>query len=111
MTRSAAKTPTKKAPRGRPFQPGADPRRNAAGRKPSRATQALHAAITDDDLVAMWRAGIEEAKAGDEKWAALIAAYFDGRPVARNEDGKPGDFTGLEDVPIEELEQRLRAVK
>jgi hypothetical protein len=102
---------------GRPgtFQKGHDPRRNLGGRKPSRATQALHEAITDGDLVTMWKAGIREAKAGNEKWAALIAAYFDGKPVARQEDGKPGDFgLDLNEWSVDDLERvakKLRRVK
>ena len=99
-------TAAKKAPRGRPFEKGQDPRRNLGGSRPQRATQALLKAVSEDDLVAMWAAGLAFAKAGDAKWAALIAAYLDGKPVARNEHGEPGDF----DLSLEAARKVLKIV-
>lgn len=102
----------KKAPRGVPFQKGTDPRRNLGGRRPSRATQALHEAIKDNDLVAMWRSGMAAAQGGDAKWAALIAAYLDGKPVGREENGQPGDFDlDLSDIDSEKLRAAFKRVK
>ena len=98
-------------PRGKPFQKGDDARRNRGGRRPSPATAALHRAVSDEDLEAMWRAGLAAARAGDARWATLIAAYLDGKPVARNEHGEPGEFGDLADVPTDELRQMLTRVK
>ena len=112
MAQSAAAVTANKPPRGRPFQPGVDSRRNLGGRRPSRATQALHDAIKDGDLVTMWKRGMELAQEGDEKWAALIAAYLDGKPVGRQEDGKPGDFDfDLSDLDTTKIRTALTRIK
>ncbi len=87
----AAKSKGRRRGPGRPFAPG-DPRINRGGRRASPATAALHRAVTDEDLEAMWRGGLAAAQGSDARWAALIAAYLDGKPVQRNEHGEPGDF-------------------
>jgi hypothetical protein len=51
----------------------------------------------------MWRAGLEMAKQGDSKWAALIASYLDGKPIAREEHGEPGDF----DLSMDQVRKAL----
>ncbi len=95
---------------GKPFVPG-DSRINRDGRRASPATAALHRAVTDEDLETMWRGGLAAAQSGDARWAALIAAYLDGKPVARNEHGEPGEFGDLADVSTDELRQMLTRVK
>ncbi len=101
-------------PRGRPFGAGADPRRNTtSGRRPNPATAALREAVGDQDLRDMWRAGIGYARDGSVQWAGLIAAYLDGKPIARAEQGEPGDFErpDLSEFSTEDLKAAIRAVK
>ena len=95
---------------GRPFVKG-DPRINREGRRPQPSTAALLEVATHEDLLAMWRAGLTAARGGDVRWAALIVAYLDGKPVARNEHGEPGEFSDLADVSTDELRQMLTRVK
>jgi hypothetical protein len=84
---------------------------NRGGRRPSPASRALLNAASDQDLETMWAAGLARAKAGDVRWATLIAAYLDGKPVGRDEMGYPGAFSDLADVPTEELRKLLREVR
>ncbi len=61
----------------------------------------------------MWRAGIGYARDSSVQWAGLIAAYFDGKPIARAEQGEPGDFEtpGLSGLSTEDLREAIRAVR
>ena len=99
-------------PRGKPFTWGDDPRRNTTGIRHQPSTAALSEAVSDDDLKTMWASGVARAKAGDVRWAALIAAYLDGKPVSRQESGDPGEFLGpdLSQIPTEELRAYIKAV-
>ena len=105
-------------PRGRPVRQGFDERRHA-GRAPNPMTAALRELVAEggeqgiDDLKEIWRTGFSRAKAGDLGWATLIAAYLDGRPVARQESGGPGDFArpDLSGFTTEELRQCLEVLK
>ncbi len=107
-----------KKPRGRPFRQGFDERRHA-GRAPNPMTAALRELVGEgfevgiDDLKEVWRTGIARAKAGDLGWATLMAAYLDGKPVARREQGGPGDFArpDLSEFSSEELREFIRAVR
>ena len=107
-----------KEPRGRPFRQGFDERRHA-GRAPNPMTAALRELVAEggeqgiDDLKEVWRTGITRAKAGDLGWATLIAAYLDGKPVARQEQGGPGDFArpDFSGFSSEELREFIRAVR
>ena len=105
-------------PRGRPFRQGFDERRHA-GRAPNPMTAALRELVAEggeqgiDDLKEVWRTGIARAKAGDLGWATLMAAYLDGKPVARQEQGGPGDFgrPDFSDLTTDELREYIRVLR
>ena len=103
---------------GRPFPKGSSGNPGGRARGPKLSTLIAAelekatvegSAITKAQVIAARLVNLAEA--GDLGAIREVLDRLEGRAVARNEDGKPGDFTGLEDVPIEELEQRLRAVK
>jgi hypothetical protein len=93
----------------RPFPKGQSG--NPGGRPKAVATRALRAEITDEDLRAIWRRCIDQAKAGDDRARQTILDRLEGRAVQRNEDGEPGPFDSLEDVDTEVLRKALRRVK
>ena len=66
-----------------------------------------------DDLKEVWRTGIARAKAGDLGWATLMAAYLDGKPVARQEQGGPGDFgrPDFSDLTTDELREYIKVLR
>ena len=107
--------PTKRRGPGRPFSSGHDPRRHTGGTRPNPATFALRQAIAEapDELVDMWRVGIARARAGDVHWASLIAAYSDGKPVARQEQGGPGAFArpDFSDLTTDELREYIKVLR
>jgi hypothetical protein len=102
-----------KRPRGKPFERGHDPRRNMNGVRHRPSTAALYEAASDEDLEKMWAAGLARAIAGDVKWATLIVAYLDGKPLGREERGQPGEFQriDLSQYSSEELRAFIKAVK
>ena len=57
--------------------------------------------VTHADLVGQKVLSLIEA--GDKDMIRLVWAYTDGQPVARNENGEAGTFTGMEDVPTPDL--------
>jgi hypothetical protein len=110
----------KREPRGKPFEKGYDPRRNLKGQIVANPmTAALRTLVSEgqelgiEDFEEIWRTGLSRAKAGDRGWAALIAAYSDGKPVARQEQGGPGDFgrPDLSGFSSEELREFIHAVR
>lgn len=88
---------------GRPFQKGADPRRNLGGRPKAILTAALLATLTEADAEAIMTQVIVDAKAGDLQAIAMLWDRLEGKAIGRNEAGAPGEFTGLEDKPLEEI--------
>lgn len=102
----------KRAPRGKPFSKGDDPRRNPAGRPRAVATAILRRVITEDDLESMWLATIKDAIDGDKDARRDILDRLEGKAVARNESGDPGDFDAdLSDVDTKSLKAALKRVK
>ena len=103
-----------KKPRGRPFQKGFDERRHA-GRAPNPMTAALREVMDEspEDMKEAWRVAFRFAKAGNIPALLAIAAYSDGKPVARQEQGGPGDFgrPDLSEFSSEELREFIRAVR
>jgi hypothetical protein len=88
---------------GKPFQKGDDPRRNRAGRPKALLTAALAETLTDDDARAIMKQVILDARGGDLQAIAMLWDRLEGKPIGRNEQGAPGEFTGLEDKPLAEL--------
>ena len=118
MTRP--KTIGTKEPRGKPFTRGYDPRRNLKGQIVTNPmTAALRTLVSEgqelgiEDFKEIWRTGIARAKAGDIHWATLIAAYSDGKPVARQEQGGPGAFArpDFSDLTTDELREYIKVLR
>jgi hypothetical protein len=80
---------------------------NPGGRLRDPLTRALRAALTDEDLTAIVETVIAFAKAGKIEYVQMIWDRIEGKVVARQEAGDPGAFTGLEDVPTDELIRRI----
>ena len=93
----------------RPFPKGRSG--NPSGRPKAVATQALRAELTDEDLRAIWRRCIDQAKAGDDRARQTILDRLEGKPVQRNEQGEPGTFDELDDVDTEVLRKALKRLK
>lgn len=95
----------------KPFVKG-DPRINRGGRPKPILTQALMATMTEGDASVILKSVIAQAKAG-EAWAVqMLWDRIEGKPVARNEDGKPGDFDAdLEPEEISDLRSALKVVR
>ena len=102
-------------PVGRPFQKGHDPRRHTGGSSKHPATRALQELTGGDPerLKELWEVAFAQARGGDARWAALILAYLDGKPVAKTEVGEPGAFQriDLSEYSSEELREFIRAVR
>jgi hypothetical protein len=88
---------------GRPFQKGADPRRNPGGRPKALLTAALSATLTEADARLIMQQVITDAKGGDLQAIQMLWDRLEGKAIGRNESGQPGEFTGLEDLPLAEL--------
>ncbi len=103
-------TAKKKAP-GRPFVKD-DPRINRRGRPKAILTQALMAMMGDGDADAIIKRVVALAKSGDLQAVQMLWDRIEGKPVARNEDGKPGDFdSDLEPEEISDLRSALKVVR
>ncbi len=100
-------------PRGKPFERGHDSRRNTSGVRHRPSTRALLEVATDEQLTGLWEAGLRRAIAGDVRWATLIVAYLDGKPLGREERGSPGDYhrIDLSEYSSDELRAFIKAVK
>lgn len=97
---------------GKPFQKGADPRRNRAGRPKALLTTALSAILTEADARAIMKQVIDDAKAGDIQAIAMLWDRLEGKAVARAENGQPGDFDlELDDSERERLRAALKVVR
>ena len=103
-----------KKPRGRPFRQGFDERRHA-GRAPNPMTAALREVMDEspEDMKEAWRVAFQFAKAGNIPALLAIAAYSDGKPVARQEQGGPGDFArpDFSDLTTEELREYIKVLR
>jgi hypothetical protein len=114
MARSREPEGPPRKPRGRPFRQGFDERRHA-GRAPNPMTAALREVMDEspEDMKEAWRVAFQFAKAGNIPALLAIAAYSDGKPVARQEQGGPGDFgrPDFSDFTSEELREFIRAVR
>ena len=96
---------------GKPFQKG-DARINRGGRPKQMLTKALAETLTDADAKAITLKVIGLAKAGDLQAAQMVWDRLEGKAIARNEDGKPGDFDlDLNDVDTQALKAALTRVK
>lgn len=91
---------------GRPFQRGTDPRRNLGGRPPQPIRAALARKADEATLDRIVDVALSQAQAGDAAARQWIADRLEGKAVARNEQGDPGDF----DIPLSEIAKRLRIV-
>ena len=80
-------------------------------RQPDPLLAMLRERMKDDDMERMIDVAISRAKAGDIRFFEMIWDRTAGKVVARQESGDPGAFTGLEDVPSEELIRRLDEYK
>jgi len=97
---------------GKPFQKGADPRRNAGGRPPALLTKAMQSVVTDADAEAIMKRVLTAAKKGDLQAVQMLWDRMEGKAVARNEQGEPGAFgLDLSDVDTDAIKAALRRVK
>src|SRR5690348_4492668 len=103
MTAQTVGVAARKPPRGRPFQRGDDPRRNRGGKPKALLSQAAAEALTPADAAATMQQVIAQAKRGELPAIAMLWDRLEGKAIARSEQGEPGDFTGLEEVPTPEL--------
>lgn len=91
----------------KPFVKG-DPRINRGGRPKKLLTKAISEILTDEDAASIVRVVMEQAKAGDLQAVQMLWDRLEGKAITRNENGGAGEFTGLEDVPTEELIRLVR---
>lgn len=97
--------------RGRPFQKG-DARINRGGRPKQLLTSAIAETLTSEDSKAIVTKVIAMAKAGDLQAAQMLWDRLEGKAIARNENGSPGEFDeALDDVETTTLKAALKAVK
>src|SRR5215213_7303692 len=83
---------------GRPFQKGHDPRRNPHGPRAQPVTRALAKTLTEKRAEKIAEVVVAAAEAG-ESWAVqFLADRLEGKAVARNEQGQPGEFDTSVDV-------------
>ena len=114
MTAKKAPGTSKPRGKGRPFLKGYDPRRSV-GSAPNPMTRALREVLAEspEDMRTAWRVALDFAKAGKIDALLAIAAYSDGKPIARQEQGGPGDFLrpDLSQFSSEELREFIHAVR
>lgn len=91
----------------KPFVKG-DPRINRGGRPKKLLTKAISEILTDEDAASIVRVVMEQAKKGDLQAVQMLWDRLEGKAITRNENGAAGEFTGLEDVPTEELIRLVR---
>ena len=91
------------------FKPGQSG--NPGGRLKDPLTRKLREKLSEEDLDTILGTVIAFAKAGKPEFVHMIWDRLEGKAVARQESGDPGAFTGLEDVPTDELVRHLRDLK
>jgi hypothetical protein len=74
----------------RPIKPGE--RRNPSGRPADLLSKALRRRLSKEDAERIADVLIAEAMAGNLKAIEIIWDRLEGKPVARQEHGEPGDF-------------------
>lgn len=92
----------------KPFVKGHDPRRNVGGRPKAVLSHALLATMSDADAEDILKVVVAAAKKGDLQAVQMLWDRSEGKAIARQESGNPGDFTGLEDVPTADLIELMR---
>lgn len=98
---------TQKRVVGRPFQKGQSG--NPSGRPRNVFTQALHNGVTPEIAAQITQQLIDLALSGDLKAIEVLLDRIEGKAVARQEQGKPGEFDAL--APLAELStDELRAL-
>lgn len=108
----AAGSAAKKAPRGRPFQKGVDPRRNVGGGRPHVLTAAVMDAVTPAKAKAVAAKVLALAEAGDLQAIGMLWDRLEGKAVARSENGQPGDFDlDMSDDEREQLRSALKVIR
>ena len=114
MTAKKAPGTSKPRGKGRPFLKGYDPRRSV-GSAPNPMTRALREVLDEspEDMKEAWRVAFQFAKAGNIPALLAIAAYSDGKPVARQEQGGPGDFRrpDFSDLTTDELREYIKVLR
>ena len=69
---------------------------NPGGRPKDYVTQAIRQIVGPDDALEMARVLFALAKNGDLKAMEMVMDRVEGKAVARNENGSPGEFDGIE---------------
>jgi hypothetical protein len=87
---------------GKPFVKG-DPRINRGGRPPALLSKAMQEVVSDADAAAIMKVLLAAARKGELQAIQMLWDRMEGKAVARQEQGDPGAFTGLEDHPTDEL--------
>jgi hypothetical protein len=87
------------------FKPGNTA--NPGGRPRDVLSRELREALTPEDRKAIIGTLLAFAKAGKIEHIREVFDRVEGKAIARQEQGDPGAFTGLEDVPTEELVRRI----
>lgn len=81
-------------------------------RRPDPLLAAVKGKMTDQRAAVIMEQVIAQAEAGNLQAVSLLWDRLAGKPVARNEDGKPGDFDeSLDDVETDVLRAALKRVK
>ena len=110
------KAPGTSKPRGKgwPFLKGYDPRRSV-GSGPNPMTRALREVLAEspEDMKTAWRAALAFACSGKIDALLAIAAYSDGKPIARQEQGGPGAFgrPDFSDLTTDELREYIKVLR
>lgn len=72
-------------------------------RRPDPLLAALKGKMTSEKAEALAEVILQKALSGDLAAAQMVWDRLEGKAIGRQEQGSPGDFTGLEDKPIAEL--------
>ncbi len=87
------------------------PRQYRGGRRPQPFAQALGAELSEEDARTIVEVAIEQAKRGDATARQWLADRAEGKAVAREEHGEPGEFDALDDVDTATLRKALHVLQ